>query len=99
MSMVIVKDAYRSPFARQDELGKAVAIQVAPDCSRHQANCFKQSRVCFIQLEVAVFESINARTNRFWISSTLYLAAHKQVQVAVTVQVAQRHGSDALRQI
>ena len=59
-AVVVVEDTDRAPFAGQNQLGKAVAIEIAPDRTADQASFLEGSCVFQIYLPTARAMTINS---------------------------------------
>src|SRR5207249_3792321 len=85
----------RSPLAGQNQLGIAIAIEIGENRAAHQSNPRQQARVFHIGNELATLIAVEPGRGRLRIASWNYAASHEQVQVPITVNVAQEDWASA----
>jgi len=93
--MIVLEDAQRTPFTGKDQLGKAIAIQVAEYCPAHQPHLFQDLAVDLVQNKLAPFIAVNMGAGRFWPAPWNDPPAHKQVQLTVPIEIPQGQWSHA----
>jgi hypothetical protein len=87
---LIVEQAQRSPLAGENEVGKAVTVEVAPDRAIDKARIREGARVLGVDGPTAVDLAEYARVGGCRILAGHDLAASKEVEVAITVDVRER---------
>ena len=85
MPRPILKYLYRSPIARDHQVRPAIAIQIGPHGSAHQADFLED----LVQNELSATETIHTRGRSFRITSGNDAAADKKVQITVNIEVAE----------
>jgi len=92
--MLISKDAHRTPFHGQRQIGLAIPVQVREGRSAHQAKrCERLAQRRARRNSPLSFNQTDDDTVR--ISAGEKTSANKQVQVAVAVNIGHAHGTNA----
>src|SRR3954469_7877466 len=99
MAPAIHKDANRTPIAGQDQIGRTVAIQIAPDGAADKADLCKQSVVRFIRHQASVAIEVNARGRGLRIAPGEDPSTDEQVERAISVDVGDGKRSGAGGQV
>ena len=90
VTVFILKHADRPPFARQDQVGITIPVQVAPNRSVHQPRLLQDPAVFLVQHQLPFHVPVNPRIRRLRIPPRDHPPTHKQVQRAVPINI--RHG-------
>src|SRR6266566_4314025 len=95
LASLIFENANRPPFTSENQLRKAVTVQVTPDGAADQADFFQQTAVLRIQMELVPVAAIDSRGSSLGVAPRNYTSAGEQIEVAVRVQVRQRQRARA----
>src|SRR5947207_14440691 len=82
---LVAEDVQRSPFASQNQFGKTVSVQVAPDDAADQADLFQQTAVLRIQLLPVA--AIDSRGGGLRVTARNHATTDKQIEVAISVHI------------
>src|ERR1043165_5250365 len=93
--MIIAKNLQGTPFAGENELGQAVAVEVAENGPANQADSGKAAGVLFVEHKFAALTSEYQGGGRLRIMPRHHAATDKQIKMAIPVDVGQGHRTGA----
>ena len=68
-AMIVVEDADGTPLTGQQQFGKTIPIQIAPDGAADEAHFFEKGAVLLIELPACSAMTIDPRGGGLWISA------------------------------
>src|ERR1041384_3170161 len=87
LAVIVVKNTDWPPFARQNQFGETVTIQITPHSPANQSCLFQEPAVGFVEVEGPIFPPVDVGIGWLRVAPGLYAAPYKQVQVSVAVDV------------
>ena len=93
-AVIIVEDSEWSPVTGEDQFRESVRVEVAENSRADQARLFKTVDLAVSRFEYAAVVPEEVRAGRFRITSGNGPPSDKQVEIAVAVDVGNRHRSD-----
>ena len=88
VAVVVEKDANWTPLAREQQIGVAIAVDVAEDRAVHETDVCERAAPRLVRLKPALVIAENSRRCRFGITAWQDASAHEQIQLTIAINVA-----------